>query len=99
MSCTKSRCTWKWDDVSEEMAYKLVTLHLQTEHETTLDKKNSGGSGAKVEKVRRPEATPEMSADKWAYFLNRWETYKTGCGLARKDLLAKLVKWSACLSW
>ena len=63
-------------DVSEQTGLKLIELHLNAEHEI---KSGGRGGGSKVEKVRRPEVTPDMSSDKWAYLITRWKAYKEGC--------------------
>merc|ERR1712082_380919 len=90
LKCTNSRCTWVTDDVSEAMAYSLVKLHLQSEHKLDVDSKTEGTTKARMDKLKRPEVSPEMSNDRWAYFLTRWESYKVGCGLTAQDVLGQL---------
>ena len=48
-----------------------------------------------MDKIRRPEVGPDMSNDRWAYFLTRWESYKTGCGLKDADVTGQLME---CMS-
>ena len=76
-----------------EMAFKLVELHLQSEHKLEIGKPEKGGGAKnKMDKIRRPEVGPDMSNDKWAYFLTRWETYKTACGLKDDDVTGQLME-------
>ena len=90
ITCPKSRCTWKTDDLGEATAMRLIELHLGAEHEMDVKDKKEGH--AKVERVRRPEVTPDMSEERWAYFLNRWEAYKKGCGLKEEGAMDQLVE-------
>ena len=90
LTCTKSRCQWKTPDVSEQTGLKLIEMHLASEHEIKTG--GSGDGGSKVEKVRRPEISPDMSTDKWAYFLTRWKAYKEGCNLSDSDAKSQLME-------
>ena len=84
LTCPRSRCTWKTEELEIEVAKWMIDKHLQAEHEV----KTEGGSGSvRAEKVRRPEVGPDMSNEKWAYFLTRWEDYKKACGLKGAHLL------------
>ena len=93
LKCTNFRCQWVTDDVSEGMAFKLVELHLQSEHKMEVVKPETGGGARnKMDKIRRPEVGPDMSNDRWAYFLTRWEAYKTGSGLKDTDVTGQLTE-------
>ena len=91
ITCPKSRCTWKTDDLTEETAMKLIELHLLSEHEVEAEKKVKTG-GPKAEKVRRPEVSPDMTEERWAYFLSRWEAYKRGWGLSDTEAMDQLLE-------
>ena len=91
LSCPKSRCTWKTDDVGETTGLKLIELHLTAKH-GEKDVKQKAQGGAKVEKPRRPEVSPDMSADRWAYFLARWKSYNPGAALKGPIDILQIVK-------
>ena len=91
LSCPKSRCGWKTDDVKDDTGLKLIEMHLSAEHEKD-EKGKKKDTKAKVEKPRRPEITPDMSADRWAYFLARWNSYKTSCGLEGEEVINQLME-------
>ena len=42
ISCPKSRCQWKSDDLSEATAMLMVNLHLKAEHEMKSEEKKAG---------------------------------------------------------
>ena len=92
VTCPKSRCQWKSDDLTEETAMRLVEMHLLAEHEVETDKKKSKPAGRKMEKVRRPEVSPEMTEERWAYFISRWESYKRSCELTDEDAVDQLLE-------
>ena len=92
ITCPKSRCTFKTDDLSEAMALKMVELHLLSEHEVETKEKATKQAVAKAEKVRRPEVSPDMTEERWAYFMSRWTAYKKGCGLAGEDAVDQLLE-------
>ena len=73
----------------------MVDLHLKAEHEVETKVETGKKTGTKTEKVRRPEVTPEMSEDRWAYFKARWEAYKKGCDLEGEAAMDQLLE---CLS-
>ena len=91
LSCPKSRWGCKTDDVKDDTGLKLVELHLTAEHEKE-DKGKKSETKAKVEKPRRPEITPDMSADRWAYFLARWKSYKSSCNLEGEEVINQLME-------
>ena len=89
-ACTKLRCQYKSQEVPTfDDAKYLLESHLLAEHGVS-NKEGSKGSGSRPEKVRRPEISPEMSTERWSYFLTRWESYKEACGLTGKEILLHL---------
>ena len=88
LKCPKSRCTWKSDELEVELAKWMVTQHVQAEHESRAEGGQTGG--VRAEKVRRPEVGPDMTNERWVYFLTRWEDYKKACGLKDGDTLLQL---------
>ena len=92
LQCWKSRCQWKTQEVKEFSDAKwLLETHLLAEHGVST-KKGSGksGGGPRAEKVRRPEVSPEMSSERWAYFNTRWTSYRDACTLTGAELVLQL---------
>ncbi len=86
----KSRCQWKMDDLEVELAKWMVTQHLQSEHGSETAECATGG--VRAEKVRRPEVGQDMTNEKWAYFITRWDDYKKACGLKEGEILLQLCE-------
>ena len=81
LNCVKENCGFKTQEVEQELAVQLLTLHVTTEHgqaATTGDRRT-----AQAERVKRPVLTftgSVLEEEEYEHFLYQFELYKDRLG-------------------
>ena len=90
VNCEFSDCKYKTPEGELAVVVELLKMHFAAQHKSA--DKEPTKSAAKLEKAKRPELKLEMSDEDWAYFLNRWESYKKAAGLEEEDVVIQLME-------
>ena len=70
------------------------TLLLQMKSQNSETKSSAPASGARADKLRRPEVSEGMTDADWEYFKDCWERYKKSARLEGETAAAQL--WDCC---
>ena len=88
LSCEFDGCPWVSPKGEFESAVKLMEMHFAAKHQRS---KAAKVNAVKAEKAKRPEIAAEVSDEDWAYFLSRWEMYKTATNLEGDKVILQLM--------
>ena len=91
MDCSNPDCEYSTPGniPSFELILKALELHVRTAHS-----EYSGKASNKVEKLKRPIITVNMSESDWTFYEHKWTRYRRQAALTGQNLLDEL--W-ACL--
>ena len=87
--CEYSGCSWSSPEGELDTVVKLLEMHIAAKHQHV---KATKVTAVKAEKAKRPEIAAEMSDEDWAYFLNRWTSYKKATNLEGEDITLQLME-------
>ena len=90
--CPYPECKNETEDVKDELAAVLLTVHSNGTHVQTSGQPATQATTAKVEKVRRPTISSAGSGEEWSYFLTRWKDYAEATKLEGKDMVIQLLE-------
>ena len=90
--CPYPECEYETEDVNDELAAVLLTVHSNGTHVQTTSQPATQATTAKVEKVRRPTISSAGSSEEWSYFLTRWKDYVEATKLKGKDMVIQLLE-------
>ena len=88
--CPFPECTYETDDVKDELAAVLLSVHSTGTH--TDSPASAAPAAARVEKVRRPTVSAAGSSEEWSYFLTRWQDYVEATKVTGKDRVVQLLE-------
>ena len=89
LPCEFDGCTWESIEGELESVVKLLEIHVAAKHQKN---KSTKATAVKAEKAKRPEIAAEVSDEDWAYFLNRWESYKKATNLEGDEVVLQLME-------
>ena len=89
LECEFSDCSWVSPEGELETVVKLMEMHFAAKHKPA---KTTKVSSRKAGKTKRPEISADMSDEDWAYFLNRWSSYKKATSLEGDDITLQLME-------
>ena len=87
--CPFPECTYETDDVEDELAAVLLTVHSNSPH---LLITTSTQPTAKIERIRRPTLSSAGASDDWSYFPSLWNGYTTATKITGKDEVLQLLE-------
>ena len=89
--CPYPECEYETEDVKDELAAVLLTVHSNGTHVQTSSQPSIQAT-TKVDKERRPTISSARSSEEWSYLLTRWKDYAEATKLKGKDMVIQLLE-------
>ena len=89
--CPYLECKYETEDVKDELAAVLLTVHSTGTHMKTTSQPATQPT-ARVKKVWRPTISSAGSSEEWSYFLTCWKDYAEVTKLKGKDSVIQLLE-------
>ena len=89
LNCIEDNCKFQTQEVEQELAIQLLTLHMNTQHVHTAGNEDNKQS-AQAERVKRPILTftgTILEQEEYDHFLCQFELYKDRLGGAQEGAL------------
>ena len=87
--CPFPDCTYETEDISDEVAVVMITVHNSGVHTNTT---TTTTQSCKVEKVKRPTIHTGGSSEEWSYFSTRWQEYAEATKIQGKEKAIQLLE-------
>ncbi|CAB4041678.1 Hypothetical predicted protein, partial [Paramuricea clavata] len=89
--CPFPECTYKTEDISDELAVVMITIHNTGAH-TNTPAPTQLTQACKVERVKRPNVCAGGSSEEWSYFITRWQEYAEATKIQGKEKVIQLLE-------
>ena len=85
VSCPYDGCSYTTEDLPPELIAKLLSIHA-------LSHTQAQAPSSRGPKLNRPTIDVGVDLETWNAFLRRWETFKTGSGIAEEAASTQLFQ-------
>ena len=101
IKCPYPDCDFETEDVNNDLACVLLTMHAGAQHPTTTNGSTATppaplsaarAAPVRTERVKRPTISMGATTEYWSYFLVRWKDYKEATGITGRDLIIQLLE-------
>ncbi|CAB4033724.1 Transposon Ty3-I Gag-Pol poly [Paramuricea clavata] len=89
--CPFPKCTYETEDISDELAVVMITIHNTGAH-TNTPAPTQLTQTCKVERVKRPNVCAGGSSEEWSYFITRWQEYAEATKIQGKEKVIQLLE-------
>ena len=89
--CPFPECVYETDDVGDELAAVLISVHAKGAH-TSPPADGTSSQTARIEKVRRPTISSAGTSEECSYFMTRWTDYAEATKVQGKDKVIQLLE-------